>query len=120
MWRHYQDAIIKYIFIPYAFYLIALSYLAGGVMGQFVLLFYEDELEKETEEYKRIYIITASKAYILTSISTTLMICFGSLELGQMASDGFGYFTDYWNCIDATSLTLNITFLSMFTVNCIF
>ena len=52
MWRHYQDAIIKNIFIPYAFYLIALSYLAGGVCGEFILLFYEDDIVKETQEYK--------------------------------------------------------------------
>lgn len=52
MWKHYQDAIIKNIFIPYAFYLIALSYLAGGVCGQYILLFYEDDIVKETHEYK--------------------------------------------------------------------
>ena len=119
MWRHYQDAIIKNIFIPYAFYLIALSYLAGGVCGEFILLFYEDDIVKETHEYKQNYLITGIKAYFLTACSTACMICFGSLEMGQMAADGFGYFTDYWNCIDATSLCLNTVFLGMFTVDCI-
>lgn len=120
MWKHYQDAIIKNIFIPYAFYLVALSYLAGGVCGEFILLFYEDDIVKQTEEYQQQYLITGIKAYFLTAVSTACMFCFGSLEMGQMAADGFGYFTDYWNCIDATSLSLNTVFLGMFTVNCIF
>lgn len=119
MWRHYQDAIIKNIFIPYAFYLISLSYLAGGVVGQFILMFYEDDIVKETDEYKQNYLITGIKAYFLTAFATTCMLCFGSLEAGQMAADGFGYFADYWNCIDATSLFLNTGFLGMFTINCI-
>jgi hypothetical protein len=54
---------------------------------------------------------------MLTSMATSLMICFGSLEVKQMIADGIDYFSDYWNCIDATSLSINTTFLFMVTVN---
>lgn len=47
------------------------------------------------------------------------MIVFASLEVGQMLGSGIGYFADYWNCIDSTSITINSIFLYMTTVNCI-
>ena len=47
------------------------------------------------------------------------MICFGSLEVKQMIADGIDYFADYWNCIDAMSLSMNSSFLFMLTYNCI-
>ena len=34
-----------------------------------------------------------------------------------MWADGLEYFSDYWNCIDAVSLSINVIFLSMCTLN---
>ena len=68
------------------------------------------------EEYNNLKI----KAYILTAISTSLMICFGSLEVKQMLVNGLEYFSDYWNCIDATSLSINCVYLLISTICIIF
>lgn len=117
MWSKYQAAIIKFIFVPYICYLMVLSYLSGFVCGQFILILYEDQ---EDEEIRNTYLILKIKAYSLTAIATSLMICFGSLEMKQMWADGFEYFSDYWNCIDATSITLNTIFLTMCTTCFVF
>lgn len=37
-----------------------------------------------------------------------------------MWADGLEYFSDYWNCIDACSLTLNSIFLTMCTTCFVF
>jgi hypothetical protein len=34
-----------------------------------------------------------------------------------MMGSGMEYFSDYWNCIDATSLSFNSIFLGMVTMN---
>jgi hypothetical protein len=65
------------------------------------------------------YPVLKIKSYVLTSIATSLMICFGSLEMKQMIAGGIEYFSDYWNCIDAISLTFNSSFLYMNTLNVI-
>ena len=49
----------------------------------------------------------------------TLMAFYASLELGQMIESGLGYLDDYWNKIDSTSLTLNSSYLAMFTADCV-
>jgi hypothetical protein len=116
MWSHYQTAIIKFIFVPYMAYLFVLSQLAGSVAGEFIDILYED-IEGD-ELMKQKYTVLKIKCYTLTAIATSLMICFGSLEMKQMIADGIDYFADYWNCIDATSLTINFSFLSMISYNC--
>ena len=63
------------------------------------------------EEYNNLKI----KAYILTAISTSLMICFGSLEVKQMLVNGLEYFSDYWNCIDTVSILCNLTLISSYS-----
>ena len=79
MWSKYQQAIIRYIFIPYIAYLVCLSQLAGSVAGEFVDILYEDlEDPKIYQQYQ----ILKIKAYVLTSLSTSLMIVFASLEVG--------------------------------------
>ena len=113
MWAKYQTAIIKFIFVPYIAYLCVLSTLSGFVCGEYILILYED---LEEEEIWYMYNVLKIKAYVLTSLATSLMICFGSLEMKQMWADGLEYFSDYWNCIDACSLTLNSIFLSMCTI----
>ena len=35
----------------------------------------------------------------------------------QLAGDGMDYFNDYWNCIDACSISCNFIFLMMCTFN---
>jgi hypothetical protein len=77
MWSKYQAAIIKFIFVPYMAYLITLSLLSGQVCGEFILILSED---MEKEEIRNNYIVLKIKAYFLTSIATSLMICFTSLE----------------------------------------
>lgn len=78
MWAKYQTAIIKFIFVPYIAYLCVLSTLSGFVCGEYILILYED-LEKEEIWYQ--YNVLKIKAYVLTSLATSLMICFGSLEM---------------------------------------
>lgn len=39
MWENYQGAIIKNIFLPYTLYLCLLSYLAAGLIGDFIVDF---------------------------------------------------------------------------------
>ena len=98
-------------------YLFVLSQLAGSVAGEFIDILYED-VENDAEAYQK-YFVLKIKCYVLTAIATSLMICFGSLEMKQMITDGIEYFSDYWNCIDATSLSINSSFLLMVTYNCI-
>jgi hypothetical protein len=113
MWSKYQTAIIKFIFVPYIAYLFVLSTLSGFVCGEFILILYEDFTDEKIQfEYKLLKI----KAYTLTALATSLMICFGSLEMKQMWQNGFEYFSDYWNCIDAMSLMINSIFLTMCTI----
>lgn len=50
---------------------------------------------------------------VLCPVATLFAIYFGRLELGQILDLRLGYFTDYWNCIDITSLYLNCIFLYM-------
>lgn len=76
-----------------------------------------EEIEDDPDMAQK-YTVLKIKCYVLTAIATSLMICFGSLEMKQMVADGFDYFSDYWNCIDATSLSLNSGFIFMITVNC--
>jgi hypothetical protein len=64
--------------VPYIAYLFVLSYLSGKVCGEFILIIYED-LDNEENFY--LYKILKIKAYVLTSLATSLMICFGSLEM---------------------------------------
>jgi len=116
MWSKYQQAIIRYIFVPYAAYLVCISQLAGSVAGEFTDMLYED---LEDQEIYQKYQILKIKAYVLTALSTSLMIVFASLEVGQFLGSGIGYFADYWNCIDSCSITINAIFLIMTTFNCI-
>jgi len=113
MWENYQGAIIKSIFFPYTLYLMLLSYLAGGLIGDFILDF--DAPVGAEDPYTRT--LHKTKAYACVSAATMLMICFGSLEVGAMYTDGFGYFGDVWNCIDASSLFFNSTFLGSLTID---
>lgn len=113
MWENYQGAIIKNIFFPYACYLVLLSYLAAGLIGDFIQDF--DKAPGEEDQEMRLYHET--KAYACVSAATLLMICFGSLEVGAMYADGLGYFGDVWNCIDASSLLFNSTFLGSLTID---
>jgi len=41
MWGHYQQAIIKNIFVPYCIYLSSLSILAANYCGPLILIYYE-------------------------------------------------------------------------------
>lgn len=50
---------------------------------------------------------------MVTLLAISLMCCFASLEVGQIVSDGFGYLTDPWNCIDLSSISMNSFFLFM-------
>jgi len=45
------------------------------------------------------------------------MCMFGSLELGSLLEDGLDYFGDPWNWLDFSSLTLNLTFLTIATMS---
>lgn len=47
MWREYQGAIIRYIFIPYILYLYALSALSGRVLGAFIGGFHHSNYRRE-------------------------------------------------------------------------
>jgi hypothetical protein len=113
MWENYQGAIIKNIFFPYACYLMLLSYLAAGLIGD-VILDFGKPVGTEDPYTAMLHEI---KAYAAVSAATILMICFGSLEVGAMYADGFGYFGDVWNCIDASSLFFNTTFLGCLTLD---
>lgn len=77
MWSKYQIAIIKFIFVPYMAYLLFLSQLSGSVAGEFIDCLYDD---MEDEAKKQRYTILKIKAYVLTSLSTCLLIIFASLE----------------------------------------
>jgi len=90
--------------------------LTGKVAKDYVEFFYKDLTD---ESIKRDFYILQIKAYVLTLLCMSLMITFASLEVGQMIESGFGYFADYWNCIDSCSLVLNTIYLSMFTTCCI-
>jgi hypothetical protein len=114
MWSKYQGAIIRHIFIPYVVYLCALSQLSGTVCGEFILCLYED---LDVAENLAVYNKLKFKAYVLVNVSLTLMICFGSLEVQQMFASGFQYFDDPWNCVDATSLGLNCSFLILSSID---
>lgn len=113
MWENYQRAIIYSIFFPYVCYLMLLSYLAGGLVGDFILDF---DVET-TAENQSTQLLLKMKAYGCLAAATMLMICFGSLEVGAMYADGFGYFGDVWNCIDASSLFFNSTFMGSLTLD---
>ena len=59
------------------------------------------------------------RSFVYTVISLFIMMCFGALEITQMwKSETIGeYFSDFWNCIDVMSLTLNYGFLVMHFIN---
>jgi hypothetical protein len=86
MWIHYQQAIIKYIFIPYLVYLASLSILGGFFCGQLIMIQYEEDIDSPELQAEKAYLIR--RAYPLVSLATSLMLCFGSLELSSMLSEG--------------------------------
>lgn len=75
----------------------------------------EPEIFDQTLAQQKLFL--KMRAYPLVSIATSLMICFGSLEIKSMFTDGIEYFSDPWNCIDAMSLSTNTVFLTMCTLN---
>lgn len=113
VWVHYQGAIIKFIFLPYMLYLLLISYLSGQLVGDFIDTLYKDMSDPTVQAE---FAIIRAKSYLITSTITCLMICFASLEAGQMYNSGIQYFNDYWNCIDFASLIMNTSFLATFTM----
>ena len=118
MWGHYQKAIIRFIFLPYCAYLVLINYLTGALIDPY----YEEVIAMKdpknvTPELEAKHKMRRQMAMLIAPLASTLMVCFGSLELRQLFGSGLEYFADYWNCIDMTSLTLNFTFLMMFGVD---
>jgi hypothetical protein len=51
------------------------------------------------------------EARVYTAISFIIFLMFAKLELTSLFEDGLEYFSDAWNCLDFTSISLNFTFL---------
>ena len=142
MWTKFQPAIIKYVFFPYCIYLSCLSQLAAGVSGRFIreslirqqINFcdagdaenctqtkndetgnWENEdglpLIFDQGEYYNLKI----QVYTSSILAISLLVCFSSTEIYSMIVDGFEYFSDPWNCVDAISITFNTIFLTLST-----
>lgn len=55
--------------------------------------------------------VLITKFFIYYSIALFFLVCFASLEIEQLVSDGLGYFNDPWNCIDMTGICTNAFYL---------
>ena len=60
------------------------------------------------------------EARIYTSLAISGFLMFGKLEMSSLLEDGMEYFSDAWNCLDFTSLTLNFLFLFFATLSQVF
>ena len=113
MWdTHYQKTIIYYIFVPYIIYLFFMVELCSGTIGNFLN---EVNLKQLNSEYVMDRKVVF-EARVYTSFAIAGFMMFGKLEMSSLIEDGMDYFSDAWNCLDFTSLTLNFSFLFMATI----
>lgn len=109
MWRHYQPAILKCIFMPFVIYMSLFVTLCSTNAGSYLSEVGEDS-SKEKHSSKTLMVV-------LTVCISILWLFFLALEIGQMCMSRLAYLSDPWNWVDLTSLGLNLSFLIMINVD---
>jgi hypothetical protein len=115
MWNeHYQSAITNWIFVPYIIYLLFMTFICSSAIRQYLV---EVEAKNQAifdgKEYQIDQGITL-QAQLSTTATFCFFVMFATLEGSSLVGDGAkAYFSQTWNCIDAISLSLNLTFLTI-------
>lgn len=97
MWQGYYKAIFWQLFIPYIFYFFAFICYATAF----------------AEADKEVISVTYGLKWFCLVVWGKFFITFMLLELIQFRGDPCGYFTDFWNIIDFTSLVLCATYIGL-------
>ena len=80
-------------------------------------MFDDDQPEQEKIDQQNKFWWISILAAIETFGSLVILLYFVQIESSQMMSGGFEYLSDFWNCIDSSSMLLSMTFLTLFIIN---
>lgn len=116
VWGHYQQAIIKFVLIPYIAHAVSSSLLASSLVGEYIKMF---DVDTEHEDTKFVKESLRYSAALLQTISTIAFLYFTGLEcMGGMISDFLSYLADPWNVVDFLIILLTTLFQLMFSICC--